>query len=239
MGEGGREKHFGEDQRRVRPQETTEGFEVLPIEAGGISEQKPELKEETIEINWVSPDIVKEQGEIERAARFLVREKEMQSEIQDLEERIKLASDEEKTQLEYMLENKLHDKNADDRKEYYNNKPKYAQQLKKLQESVSSAQIEDLTEEIWEKLDNSESHAYVRPGYLEDAQKFAERKSHNRDWKDIVNGIQKKCPMKVPIILIKSDGTPYLIAGNTRLMVFRAMMIRPKALIVRLVEDEK
>lgn len=69
---------------------------------------------------------------------------------------------------------------------------------------------------------------------MEDVRKIAMR--YKRDLEPLLNAIQNEAPMQAPIILVLEDGTPYLVSGNTRLMIARALEAKVKVLIARLNE---
>jgi hypothetical protein len=55
-----------------------------------------------------------------------------------------------------------------------------------------------------------------------------------RDIMRIIEGMEHGDTLPAPIVLFRDGHPPYLIAGNTRLLVARAMGRRPKILAVRM-----
>jgi hypothetical protein len=56
-------------------------------------------------------------------------------------------------------------------------------------------------------------------------------KQHGRDFDRIIQGFQRGNKMPAPIVLTQNN-QPYLVAGNTRLMVARALKIQPKIFLI-------
>ena len=113
----------------------------------------------------------------------------------------------------------------------------YPAKLREVIDSISTAEFEELTQEMWAQLENTESWEQVRPGHIEDAQKFAEE--YKRDWQSLLQAMKEGSPIKAPIIIVNPDGIPYLVSGNTRLMLSRALEVRVRALIARMGRAEK
>jgi len=113
----------------------------------------------------------------------------------------------------------------------------YPAKLREVIDSISAAELEELTDEMWAQLENTESYEQVRPGHIEDAQKFAEE--YKRDWQLLFQSMKEGDPIKAPIIIVKPDGVPYLVSGNTRLMLSRALEIKVRVLIARMGQTEK
>ena len=107
--------------------------------------------------------------------------------------------------------------------------------------ALESAPVVDLSDEEWELLENTDSHLdNVRPGHIEDAEKVndvynLELPPENRcDLKKTLAGFMNGSKMKVPTILKDKAGKLHLVSGNTRLMISRALNIRPKVIIGKL-----
>lgn len=92
---------------------------------------------------------------------------------------------------------------------------------------------QDLSNEIWEKLDNTDSNL-IKEGDWNAVQEYSN--SANRDWLDLKQKIEKGVQVDAPII-IKYGKEYHLVTGNTRLMVARALGIVPQVLIFEYVHD--
>jgi hypothetical protein len=100
-------------------------------------------------------------------------------------------------------------------------------------EAARSAKIQKLSEETWARLENSDSFA-IAPGDWEAVARHAYHGGDNpRDWLSLRNAIEHGSVVDAPIILVKAS-KPQLVSGNTRLMVARAMDLRPDVLFVDL-----
>lgn len=104
--------------------------------------------------------------------------------------------------------------------------------LEQLQKAITNASPEELSDEKWTELGNSDSWSKVRPGFLEDAERIGEE--YEKDFKGILAGFREGLPMQMPVILKSPDGQTHLISGNTRLATARALGVRPMVLIVEL-----
>lgn len=104
-------------------------------------------------------------------------------------------------------------------------------------EIIQSAPMVDLEDEEWEKLDNTDSFHNVRPDHIEDAQKITEEynqdvaRGNQRSVDTLVEGFTNGKEMETPVILRKETGETHLVSGNTRLMISRALRIKPKVII--------
>lgn len=87
----------------------------------------------------------------------------------------------------------------------------------------------DLSEEVWESLENTDSFDIEKEDYGAVASHAASAEP-KRDWQSIVRAVLDKEKLPAPII-VKNNETYYLVSGNTRLMVSRAMGINPKVWI--------
>ncbi len=83
-----------------------------------------------------------------------------------------------------------------------------------------------LTDNIWSKLENSDSYEIKS---LEQAVKYANK--YKKDWRSIVNAIQNEEQLPMPLILNYAEDKYYLVAGNTRLMIYKALGVQPVVLM--------
>jgi len=121
---------------------------------------------------------------------------------------------------------------SDDHRDHH-----YSKILQDITKAIETARLEGLTDKMWGMLKNTDSYRHdLRPGHIEDVQKIV---GSYRDWKSLLDAIQKNAPMQAPIILIQENGVPHLVAGNTRLMIARALGAKVQAFIARLQEPEK
>ena len=102
----------------------------------------------------------------------------------------------------------------------------------KLFEDAKKGKIIDLSDDIWSKLDNTDSWDIKS---IEDARVLADE--YDKDIESLIRGFESgKASIPAPIVLKRQEGGYYLIAGNTRLMVARAFGMIPK---IYLVEDNQ
>ena len=105
----------------------------------------------------------------------------------------------------------------------------------KLFEDAKKGKIIDLSDDIWSKLDNTDSWDIKS---IEDARVLADE--YDKDIESLIRGFESgKASMPAPIILKRQEGGYYLIAGNTRLMVARAFGMIPKILLVEDNQQER
>ena len=109
--------------------------------------------------------------------------------------------------------------------------------LKRVMEILDNAPMAELSEELWESLENTDSFHNIRPGHLEDIEKIVEEYNQELDpenkryFERHLERYLKGIPMETPTIIRNKDGISHLISGNTRLMVARALGVRPKVVI--------
>ncbi len=104
----------------------------------------------------------------------------------------------------------------------------------KLFEDAKKGKIIDLSDDIWSKLDNTDSWDIKS---IEDARVLADE--YDKDIESLIRGFELgKGSIPAPIVLKRQEGGYYLIAGNTRLMVARAFGMIPKILLVEDNQEE-
>ena len=136
--------------------------------------------------NWISPDLQKERGEIERVSLEVFQEQDT---------------------------NKF-----------------FSQFLKASKE----AKLIEISEDMWQQLENTDSFEISSQDWdtvrihAED-----EHPDHPRDWKYYKTIYEQGGTVETPTV-VKRDDRLHLVAGNTRLMVARALGIKPKVLLVEL-----
>jgi hypothetical protein len=83
-----------------------------------------------------------------------------------------------------------------------------------------------LSDNVWSKLENSDSYDVQN---LEQAIELAGK--YKKDWKPIVKAIQDEKQLPMPMVLNYGKDKYYLVAGNTRLMIYRALGLQPIVLM--------
>jgi len=101
---------------------------------------------------------------------------------------------------------------------------------------AGEAKLVDLTEKMWNVLDNTDSFDIPLNGW----EKITEHIDHTnqetgatRNWKELKQKIEQGQEIDAPIVLKYSDEI-HLVSGNTRLMVARALGKTPKVLLVEI-----
>ena len=100
---------------------------------------------------------------------------------------------------------------------------------KSLLKAYKSGSLGKLSNTDWKQMENTESWTTTS---LRDAKRIAN--SYDKNWKSIAQGLKNKKTIEAPIVLYRLNQTPYLVAGNTRLMFMRAMKLKPKVFKVKL-----
>jgi cytidyltransferase-like protein len=92
-----------------------------------------------------------------------------------------------------------------------------------------------LSDDIWSKLENSDSYEVTS---LNDAIKAA--KGYGKNWKPTLDAIKNGTIIDPPMILNYDQNRYYLVGGNTRLMFYKALGIEPKVLLATIdLPDER
>lgn len=104
--------------------------------------------------------------------------------------------------------------------------------LTQILEALSNGYLESLSDELWSNLENTDSWEKVEPGSIDEVRKISD--GYNKNFKGVYNAILEGKEISAPIILIKPNRKPYLISGNTRLMIARALAQRPRVWIAEL-----
>lgn len=90
----------------------------------------------------------------------------------------------------------------------------------------------EFNDDLWRTCDNTSS---FKINSLSDCNDYLIKVDRNRNLKRLIEGFKNNNEIPAPIVIIKSDNQPYLVGGNTRLMVSKALGIRPKVWLVFLV----
>ena len=99
---------------------------------------------------------------------------------------------------------------------------------KRIYDALTQANLVSLSDEDWAILENTDSRD-IQHGDFETVKKMAE--ANNRDYLKIKNALEQGTPLPAPTIVRYGEDKLHKIAGNTRLMVAKALGIRPQVLI--------
>jgi len=101
-----------------------------------------------------------------------------------------------------------------------------------LIDAAQDAKLVPLDEfSMWRYLLNTESYK-IKKGDMDAVYSIASK--YGRDVESIINAFVQGGTLPAPIVLVRKNLKPYLIGGNTRLMVARAMGVQPLILKVQL-----
>jgi hypothetical protein len=95
-----------------------------------------------------------------------------------------------------------------------------------LQYAFEAGKENILTDDIWSKLENSDSYQIKN---LEQAIKLANK--YKKDWRSIVRAIQDEKQLPLPLVLNYAKDKYYLVGGNARLMFYKALGVQPIVLL--------
>jgi hypothetical protein len=99
--------------------------------------------------------------------------------------------------------------------------------LSVLEYQAQNGDLVTLKENVWSSLENSDSPT-IEIGGWEQVQELSSQV--NRDWENLKNKLEQGTVLQAPIVMKFGDRF-HLVAGNTRLMVSKAMGITPKVLL--------
>ncbi len=106
--------------------------------------------------------------------------------------------------------------------------------LKKFIERAKESEMIVMTEDIWSKLENTDSYDIKKGDWkMVEYHAVEGNPTAPRDWQTLKLRIEKGEQLNAPIICQKG-GTLHLVSGNTRLMVSRALEITPSVLWVNM-----
>lgn len=95
--------------------------------------------------------------------------------------------------------------------------------VNELFQSFNKGELIKLLKSDWKKLENTDSYYEIKN--VEDVKKLAEK--YDKDFDRVYNQITVDKKIEAPIILYRNNQKPYLIGGNTRLMVLKSLGITP------------
>lgn len=90
-----------------------------------------------------------------------------------------------------------------------------------------------LSEEVWNKLQNTDSNT-LKVGNWQEVGRLS--REYDRDWVTLKEKLQQGEAVDAPIIMKHGDSY-HLVAGNTRLMIARALGETPHVLLFEYTED--
>ena len=85
-----------------------------------------------------------------------------------------------------------------------------------INNAIQEGRVAGLDEKLWSTLTNTDSFG-IRFGDMDEAFRMAHE--DGKEPEKILEQMKSGLPMQMPIILIKKDGTPHLLSGNTRLIL--------------------
>ena len=104
--------------------------------------------------------------------------------------------------------------------------------VKKFLEKARAGKLVRLSDEVWDMVENTDSHSdNILRGDWDTVATCSAANEVPRDWESKKKALQSGIPIDAPIIARQGD-TLHLVSGNTRLMVARALGVRPDVLIV-------
>jgi len=107
--------------------------------------------------------------------------------------------------------------------------------LEELIEAFENGELQDLDADEWKTLRNA--HSRDESWTLDEVREWMkEIKKNRRDPERVLSGFERGDEIPAPIVLYRSGEPPYLVTGNTRLLVARVKKIAPMVLKVRLSE---
>lgn len=101
--------------------------------------------------------------------------------------------------------------------------------LKELLAATQKGTLVVLDDRLWSQMENTDSWQTTN---MDTVQQLGIE--YERDVDQLVQAMKQGKTLPAPLVLIKPDGVPYLVGGNTRLMVSRALGIRPKVFLIKL-----
>jgi hypothetical protein len=113
------------------------------------------------------------------------------------------------------------------------NKELYDKIMWAFKNQFEFARLEELTDEVWAQLENTDSYHDISGGEVDKLSEIAAK--NKRAWKRKSDDMKKGVPMAAPIIF-QMGNRYHKVAGNTRLMIARVLGIRPKVVFIKLPE---
>lgn len=95
--------------------------------------------------------------------------------------------------------------------------------------AFKQGKLSSLSSSTWKNIENTDS---VEDLSLDDAKELAE--DYGRDIRRIIAAFKNKSKLPAPIILVRQDKTMTCVAGNTRLIVAKALGVKPQVFFINL-----
>ncbi len=111
------------------------------------------------------------------------------------------------------------------------------QNIRQVVEALKGSPTIEFSDTDWEQLENTDSFHNVGLGQIEEARKICNgyneelEEENKRNFDVLLEGFHQGNKMECPVILKNSEGKMHLVSGNTRLMIARALGIRPRVII--------
>lgn len=94
-----------------------------------------------------------------------------------------------------------------------------------LLNSFQKGKLINLPFHIWASLENTDSWDEIKFHDIDKAKELA--LIYQKDFDNLLSAFESGSHIQAPIILMLEDRNPYLISGNTRLMISKALGIKP------------
>ena len=94
--------------------------------------------------------------------------------------------------------------------------------IEKLIESFNNGVLTKLSDNDWNQLENTDSNQIDK---YEDVKKLSLK--YNKNLNRVYKQITKNKKIEAPIVLYRKEKSPYLVAGNTRLMTLKSLNFKP------------
>jgi hypothetical protein len=104
--------------------------------------------------------------------------------------------------------------------------------VQKFLDRARTGKLVRLSDDVWNMVENTDSHSEnIMRGDWDAVAECSNANENKRDWQSLRSKMQSGTPVDAAVIARRGN-ILHLVSGNTRLMVARAMGIRPEVLIV-------
>lgn len=104
-----------------------------------------------------------------------------------------------------------------------------------IRQAGTAGRLVKLSEEVWSQLGNTDSFSIDESDW-NTVRQHSDTQEEKRDWESLKNILMRGDSVDAPIIM-KRGGEYHLVSGNTRLMVARALGMRPYVFLFEIHED--
>lgn len=115
-----------------------------------------------------------------------------------------------------------------ERDEFHRTAQSFGLSTSSMLKAAQGGQLVDFPYSVWGKLENSDSFDVAGVNVAD-----SRAKGYGRDTSSLKNAYMTGEGVPAPIVWRRQDGSYYLIAGNTRLMLAKAFGLRPKVFLFR------